>query len=372
MTELSVGRRRFLRLHRNPAIGWDLPEGHHDDPAEASGRAALTARYLAHALSRDSATAGWIRRHRLTGESSEFSFWSPESGPDGLLTEAIARVDENPPPALLRALVTAQLAQARTQRNNPLVTMFRSVESAAWGDSPDGVLGDQQSLDEASGPGFAGHLRRCFAAGKPVGASTPAAGAAAQAVWRGDVVTIDRPGEQCRLIMAFRLAAEVDDAACVALLAQLLDGSEGLLYRRLRIEAGLVYGTVAVAKDDGRPRTLIIGCSLLREGLPMVIEAFRLCVDEIDSGHLDRDALGVAAGRVADRMLTKLDEPFGALDDKRRRLGGGESIGLLAERVPVAVARLAVTPRLDAVFRPAIGYVGPVDDAVAGLLGRLR
>jgi hypothetical protein len=185
------------------------------------------------------------------------------------------------------------------------------------------------------------------------------------------VVTVDQPSEQCRLALRFRLAAAFDDAACGAVLAHLLDGPDGLLYLRLRIEAGLAYGTVAVANEDGRPNTLVVGLSLLGERLPAAIDAVRRCVEEIDCGTLAADELAVAAAGVADRVLAKLDEPFGALEDHRRQLDGHGSLGAVADRAHAAAERLARPGRLSTAHRPAVAYVGAVDNAVPDLLRSL-
>lgn len=374
MVDARPTRRRELELTHAPAIGWDLAEGHAADPPEAIGRAALVARYLAHALARDPATAGWIRRHRLTELASQFSFWAPDVSGEAL-SGAVSRIDPEPTAQLLQSLVAAQLNQARTQRANPVATMFRAVDTAAWGSASEDSLGTRDTLDVARGAGFDECLRRCLATAYQVDpvAGTGAPGARAEpGGWRGELVQVDRPGEQCRVVLQFRLADEVADAACAAVLAQLLDGSNGLLYRRLRTEAGLVYGTVATARDDGRPQTLTIGVSLLRDRLPATIDALLECVDEIDRGELAAEDLDVAAGRVVNRVLTKLDEPFGALDDHRRRLDGRESTGVIAERAPTAAKQLHQVPRLSAGHRPATAYIGPLDDTVPTLLRRLR
>ncbi|TNH30584.1 insulinase family protein [Micromonospora orduensis] len=374
MVNARTTRRRELELPHAPALGWDLPEGHADDPPEAVGRAALVARYLAHALARDPATAGWMRRHRLTEHASQFSFWSPDARGERL-AEAVSRIDPEPASALLQSLAAAQLAQARNQRANPVVTMFRAVETAAWGGSPEEALGDQETLANARGAELGNCLRRCLARARQIDPSTgtaPPAPAPDPGSWRGEMVLVDRPGEQCRVVLQFRLTEVIEDAASAAVLAQLLDGSDGLLYRRLRTEAGLVYGTVAVARDDGRPQTLTIGASLLRERLPATIDAIRRCVDEIDDGELPAEALGVAVGRVVDRVLTKLDEPFGALDDHRRRLNGQHSVAVVAEKASAAPDQLARVPRLSSRHRPAVAYIGPVDETVPELIGRMR
>jgi hypothetical protein len=376
MSDVLAIRRRELRVRRMPAVGWDVPEGHADEPSETAGRAALAARYLAHALAHDAVTAGWIRRHRLTGHASQFSFWSPDVCVENLRA-AISRTNLRPAPESLDSLVAVQLAQARTQLDNPVLLAFRAVDTAAWGISLEGALGDRRTLAHACRNGFSDYLARWTAKGRLIDASAVVNNARApsddEPGWRGGVELVDRPGEQCRVTVQFRLTSEIDNVACAAVLAQVLDGTEGMLFRWLRIEAGVAYGTVAVAKDDdGRPRTLIIGASVLRDQLPAAIDAMRLCVDRIDKGELPAEALGLATIRVVDRVLTKLDEPFGALDDYRRRLNEQPSMSAIAEGAPAAPEKLSRIPRLSHSHQSAVAYVGALDDAVPGLLGRLR
>lgn len=376
-------RHRELHLRRVPALGWDLAEGQASEPATMAGRAALVARYLADSLARDPSAAGWIRRHRLTRHASRFSFWSPDLG-IGHLAEAVGRIDLEPPAGTLPRLVAAQLAQSRTRRENPPVLMFRAADAAAWGDPVDDALGDQETLTRACETGFGDYLTRWIGGAQVIEAAAMAdspdgfpAGqpelSAQEERWRGETVLVDRPGEQCRLVLSLLLADGIDDEACAAVLAQVLDGIDGLLFRWLRSEAGLVYGTVAVAESDkGRRCTLTIGASLLRDRLPAVIDAIGRCIDHIRTGELPAEALGRAAACVVGRILTRLDDPFGALDDYRRLLAGQRSQAAMADSAPMAVRKLRDVPRLSEADQPGIGYVGAVDEAVPGLLGRLR
>jgi Peptidase M16 inactive domain len=376
-------RRRELHHRRVPALGWDLAEGDAGEPAAVAGRAALAARYLADALARDPSAAGWIRRHRLTRHASQFSFWAPDLG-IGPLTEAVSRIDLDPPAGVLTPLVAGQLAQARMRRENPLALMFRAASAAAWGDPVDEALGDQQTLTSACDAGLGDYLTGWADGAQVIKPATtadrPDRSPAGQPIrscldqpWRGETVLVDRPGDQCRLVLSSLLADRVDDEVCATVLAQALDGTDGLLFRWLRTEAGLVYGTVALAKDDeGRRCTLTIGASLLRDRLPAVVDVIRRCVDRIRTGELPAEALGRAAVRVVNQVLTRLDEPFGALDDYRRLLAGQRSQTVVADGALMAARKLRDGPRLSEADQPGIGYVGAVDETVPRLLGRLR
>lgn len=377
-TDTQLVRRRELSLRRVPALGWDLAEGQAGEPTAVAGRAALAARYLADALSRDPFAAGWIRRHRLTRRASQFSFWSPDLGV-GPLTGAVGRIDLDPPADTLIPLASAQVAQSRARRENPLVLMFRAAAAAAWGDPVEEALGDQQTLNRVCGTGFGDYLTRRVAGARliepatTVGRSGQSSRFFPDKPWCGQTVLVDRPGEQCRLVLSLPLTDRVGDEACAAVLAQVLDGTDGLLFRWLRIEAGLVYGTVAVAnEDEDRKRALTIGASLLRGRLPAVIDAVRRRVGDIRAGVLPVEALSLAAARVVDQVLARLDEPFGALDDQRRLLASQCSQAVVADGAASAAAKLRDGPRLSEADQVGIGYVGPVDDTVPELLGRLR
>lgn len=389
-------RRRLLGVSQADALGWDAPEGHGGDPPELAGRAALAARYLAFVLSRSrpgggADVAGWVRRHRLERDGSYFSFWSPEAGQE-TLRAALAGLDLEPDADLLSRLAAAQLAQARRQAGNPVAVLLRAAECAGWGAPAHDPLGNEGTLAALSPKTFGTYLERWVRSAHIVDTTVPLPSPAgrqaaavdddtaeagtvgsgtAEAEWLGGLVTEDRPGLQCRLAVRLRMAGHADDPAAAAVLAELLDGGNGLLHRRLRDDAGLAYGVLATSYADPGGCSVLLSASLLRERLPEGVAAFGDLVAEVGYEDLPLDPLRVAGARVQDRELARLDDPFGALDDYRARAAGRPGSRRAAEDAAQAVGVLVQGPRLSE-HRPAVAYVGPVDDEVHDLLAPLR
>jgi hypothetical protein len=372
----AVRARRVLHVPRNPAVGWDLAGGSAGDPGRLAGRAALAARYLALELARQEPAgapgwqvASWMRRHRLTKARSLFSFWAPDAGPDELRAR-VARIDCQPAAAAMERLVASQLAQARTQRAHPAVQLFRTVDQAAWGPTTD-PAGTATTLAAAAGADFAAYLRRLVDTAEVVAGTTTAAvrGGDQPAPWHGGAVCVERPGEQCRVAVQARLAPGLDRGAAAAVLAETLEGADGLLHQRVRAEAAVAYGTVATAPEDG---SVVLGITVLRGHLERGVSELRRVVDELDKCELPPDRLAAAAARVGDRVLAKLAEPFGALDDHRQLLAGGPTGIETARQAPAAARQLQESPRWNGGLSRAVGYVGPIDDGIAGLVAALR
>jgi len=368
---------RPLDVPRADALGWDIPIGYGADPPELTGRAALAARYVARALARpdssgvagrdSSGVAGWMRRHSLREHESCFSFWSPTAATTaaGELASAIAGIDRAPGRATLRAMADAQLIQSRSQQATPHVVLFRAMDAAAWGRSASGGVGDADTLATVvDDGGFGAYLQRCLDDG---GLVVPGSAAGPRSVpgltWRGDLVNIERSGLQCRVAVQHVLDPRLSDPATLAVLAEYLDGPDGLVQRRLRAEAGIVYGGAAVPREDGGVCSMVVGVSMLVENLPAVLVGMRELLAEIDTGELEPDRLADAARRTRFSMIGRLDGPFGSLEEHRRVSAGLVPLRDSVDDIERALRRVDHRPRLSRAHRPAVCFVGILDDA---------
>jgi hypothetical protein len=356
---------RPLHVPRADALGWDIPLGYAADPPELTGRAALAARHLAAELARSTGpSAGWLRRHVLRERESCFSFWAP--GADAAeLARAIGELDLDPPADRLRELAAVQLGQARSQQVDPHVVMFRAIEQAAWGRAGNSAGGDEATMAAVLATDVPAYLERCRAAGRVLDPADPppARPPVPPPDWRGDLVSVHRPGMQCRIAVQYVLAAPLSDPASLAVLTQHLDGPDGLVQRRLRAETGLVYGGVALPRTDGRTLSLVLAVSMLVERLDAALVSLRELAEEIDANPLDDAQLDAAALRARHALLVEADGPYGALEDCRRRLSGQPTPREVVAELPAAVARVRTGPRFSREYRPAICFVGVLDDA---------
>lgn len=354
-----LSARRSLRVPDSDALGWDIPLGYADDPADRTGRAALAARYLAVALARSGPpVAGWIRRHKLREHDSRFSFWSPGATEDAL-RRAVEAIDHAPAEDSLTELVDAQLAQSRGQSAVPHVVLFRAMDRAAWGRSAATAGGDEHTLAAVLADDFGGYLRRCVAESRFVSTgSAPVRHAAGTPDWRGEVFMVDRPGLQCRIAVQRVLAPRLADPAALAVFAEYLDGPDGLVQRRLRTEAGLAYGATAIPHQDGAVVSLVVAASMLVENLSAGLDAIRSVIDEIDRGGLAADRLAESRRRAHHKLRGQLDGPFGSLEERRRAIEGLPLVADTVAGLDAATERLADTPRWSTEYRPAVCFVG--------------
>jgi hypothetical protein len=355
--------RRRLRVPRADALGWDIPLGYADDPPHLTGRAALAARCLARAFGRSGPdAAAWIRRHALRENESRFSFWSPEITA-GRLRQALDAMAPEPDERVLGGLVETQLAQARGQHAVPHLVLFRAMDKAAWGRSAATAGGDADTLAAVLAGDFGDYLCTCLSEGRLVqdGTSPPAAWTPD---WKGDLVRVDRPGLQCRVAVQRVLAPGIAEPAASALLADYLDGPDGLVQRRLRTEAGIAYGAATVPHQDGAVFSLVVAASMLVENLDAGLSAIRALVAEIGDGDLLADRLDEARRRARHKLLGQLDGPFGSLEESRRVRDGLPLLRDTVAGLDEAAGRLARTPRWSAMHRPAVCFIG--DLGIAG------
>lgn len=354
---------RPLHVPEAAALGWDIPVGYAADPPELTGRAALAARYFAAELAAGG-TAGWMRRHVLREQESRFSFWAPGASA-AALERAVGEIDPRPPADRLRELAGVQVHQARSQQASPHAVMFRAIEEAAWGRTGNSAGGDEQTLAAVLASDLPGYLERCRSAARildPAEPDRPVREAAPPPAWRGELVSVHRPGLQCRVAVQYVLGPQLSDPASLAVLTQYLDGPDGLVQRRLRAETGLVYGGVALPRTDGGTYSLVLAVSMLVDRLAPALAQLRELVDEIDAHPLADAAVEEAALRARHAMLGEVDGPYGSLEDHRRVLAGQAPLREVAGDLPAAARRLRHGPRFAADVRPAVCFVGVLDE----------
>jgi hypothetical protein len=355
---------RPLHVPEAAALGWDIPMGYAADPTELTGRAALAARYFARELAAPTGgTAGWLRKHVLREDESCFSFWAPGANP-AALDRAVREMDLHPSPDRLRELAEVQLHQTRSQQASPHAVMFRAIEEAAWGRTGNSAGGDEQTLDAVLALDLPGYLEQCRAAARILDPADPppARQLVPPPTWRGDLVSVHRPGLQCRIAVQYVLAPELSDPASLAVLTQHLDGPDGLVQRRLRAETGLVYGGVALPRTDGGTYSLVLAVSMLVDRLAPALVQLRELVDEIDTAPLEESARDEAALRARHAMFGEVDGPYGPLEDCRRLRAGQPLLREVVAELPAAARRVQDGPRFARGVRPAVCFVGVLDE----------
>lgn len=357
---ITIVRTRQLAAPRFSALGWDVPLGHADDPADRTGRAALAARFIGQSLAGHDVLGAAKRRQELTPYGSHFSFWELD-----LCAEAIAdgvyQLNLSPCAAEVQRLVDAQLSMARWQVSEPQRHFLNTMHRAAWGWSNHTVLGTENSLAQCTEDGFADYLSRCAREGQ-ITAKLPARAAASAdaTAWRGDLALSPAEGRQIRLGVQVVLGGPASSAAGGAILADWLGGPGGLLVRRLRGERGLIYGSGVQAQQYGDVHTVTLGVSAVIDDLDAVVDGLASMLSELDSTALPADDLARCAERVRHRLTTALDGPFGRLEETRRVRDGAPTAAETLAELGRATAVLAQPGRVAPRSR-AVAYVGPAD-----------
>ncbi|MFJ7246748.1 insulinase family protein [Kitasatospora sp. NPDC098652] len=330
------------------AVIVDLPHGPADDPQDRAGLAALAARHLMDPRAGGPGTLArarvWHTRHQLAPHCSSFAFWS---GLDDDLAEVGTAFALAVPPGAdrLRELVAAQLRLATAYRDDPYTRLLDLLEATATGAPDRPALGTEQSL-AAIGPQ---DVRAYLAANcgdravthRSAGddAPAPAPGAVRQPRprhWRGGRRTVPLPGAVVRVA----LALPVDPPAPGALeLAVELLGSHGLggrLARALRGERPLAYGLGAfrLGGPDGRgTAALAVQAQVAPDHAREALHLLRETVHSVLSGPVPEAERRDASARLRTALLSQVDQPFGAVDERRRRLRGEPELTALAAAV---------------------------------------
>ncbi|WP_433493632.1 insulinase family protein [Micromonospora sp. CA-248089] len=361
---VPVRRRRKLLVPCRAPLGWDIELGADDDPEEARGRAALAARYFGQTL-RDNARPGLrdaARRHLLLPRSSRFSFWSP-SLEQRELEMAVARLAETPRSLPIRQLVDQQIALAESQLKSPQQQLINALDEAAWGRSKIRDLGAPATLRAITEPGLSKYIRRCVECSRvvnPIVATAPPTPIArsGRCRWHGGLQVVAVPGQQCRLGVSFVLSSGMSDHAAVLVLTEFLGGQKGLLRRRLRDEAGLIYGSAVMFRREPGTSSVSIGVSSIPDHLPQLVPLMHELLAEIDSGFISPEELVECAYRVEHRLLDELSGPFGKLTDYRRAVDGDSTTAELVSQLSCVPQVLCETSRISSSHSLAVAYVG--------------
>ncbi|MFF7638023.1 insulinase family protein [Kitasatospora sp. NPDC008050] len=356
---------RPTSLPTGRALIVDLPYGFADDPPERLGLAALTARHLMHpqadgpgALARERA---WHTRHQLLADCSSFAFWS---GLDDL-AEVVQRFNRtaSPDTARLQALVAAQLRLADACLGDPYTQVMDLLEATAWGpDRPS--LGTAQTLaaitpqdlrealEASCGDGVRTYGQDDEAA--PVRVPQP------RAHWRGGRQVREQPGGSAvRVAVALPVTLPAPGAAELAVELLGSHGIGGRLAPALRGDRPLAYGLGALQLS--RPGAGALGAHAqvapehAHEALRILLDTLRTVLRE-PVPEPERQA---AAARLRTALLLQADQPFGAVDELRRRSRGETELAALAaavrERADDGVLPVEVTSG-----QPALVAVGAV------------
>ncbi|PZG17652.1 hypothetical protein C1J01_17440 [Nonomuraea aridisoli] len=355
----------------------ELPLGHHDDPPEQRGLAAVAARWLADVREPLGAARGRRTRHRLAPHSSSFSYWSClddlSDVPDrfGLAT---------PPPDAdrLNAIRRAQLRLSETRAADSRVRLLDALEQASWGEPAPTPLGDATTLSRITPDSLTAYLAACHRLGITIhrapGRSTgvPAAAPVSHRRWRGGLTTVSGLADS-RARVAVRLPLDPSTVApgAVDVLAEVLGtGIDGVLPYELRISRGLTYSVGVLRWGADEPVT--IGAKALVEpgdaapAARLMLDVIRACLRRPPSAELRR-----AAERARTSLLLQADDPFGAVDELRRRARSEHTATELAEAIREHAAQgLTLAPAPGA--PPAIAAVGPLTQAQQEVLEGVR
>ena len=344
----------------------DLPRGFADDPPDCLGLAALTARHLMDpgaggpgALAHKRA---WRTSHRLEADCSSFCFWSAlDDGVTGLAAEFARAVP--PDTARLASMVAAQLRLADVYQSDAYSRMIDLLEAAAWGPGTP-ALGTKTTLAAITVTDMRNCLEASCAEGMVVYPRDAAKGESAriaplQARWRGERLTSVQPGGTVRVAVA--VPVTVPALGAVELAVEIL-GSHGIggrLAPALRGDRPLAYGLGAFQLSRGTVGVLAAQAQVAPEHADVAARVLLETVRSVLSGPVSESERRASAARVRTALLLQVDQPFGPVDELRRRHRG---------QLPLTDLAAAVRERAEDGALPAELPGHPVAMAAVGAL----
>ncbi|WP_433539633.1 hypothetical protein ACQP10_22140 [Streptosporangium sandarakinum] len=361
-----------LTVSRGDTAAWDLPFGPGHDPEEVAGRAALTARYLVDVRSGGigalAAENGWVHRHAMQPDRSQFSLWGPGIDPESIAMVA-ERIEPSPSRALLEELKAAQLAHAGARRYSNVEDILYGLHVAGWGHR--GCvhsLGDAETLAAIGVTDFRDYLAECvkglsyscFAGDTLVGGGGQAYEKEFGATWTGGVEFVRTTATRFTVAVAVPFSADEADEVTLAVISEALGTmTPGRILARLRERRGIAYSGGAIyRREHGRP-VLMATASTLAEHVGVC--AAELVALTTGVGDISEVEWRTAARRVQVKARAALEDPFAAVSERRRASAGQPTLAEMSTRAVATAERLAATPpRPDG--GPARAVIGAVDD----------